>query len=386
MKKILIFSLLLIITFILYFNSEENDKEFVSSTINYNGSKLMVSIDGVNADSLPSSGDYYLVSYKCSNDNTKVIWDRGNNELSISNGNKKGNAVCNLKFESKPLLSDMEAGSYVAYTGNGGTVGEVEVFCQSNGPVSSSVETAETESSNSCGGQNAREDLDNSGYTYGYCYSSKYKYHATGWRIAYTNITDVSNPMAVIISAGSPECNSKVISGANVNYIQMANTRALKYCNNDYVNGDCSCVDNDLDGYCDEASTDAWAVSDNDFYYMTKAISGFGKRLTDGSSNELGDVGGMLDSILYCNEKYSYQECGYNNSLIDNGGYYWFASRYSSFSASGVFWNPNNRYVSESVTSDVYGLRPVIKLSSTVYVTGGAGTMDDPYTIANDIV
>ena len=162
----------------------------------------------------------------------------------------------------------------------------------------------------------------------------------------------------------------------------MANAKALKYCNSDYVDGNCSCGDKNGDGLCDEASTDAWAISDNDFYYMTKSISGFGKRLTDGSSG-LGDLGGGLGSKLFCYANYSYQECGYNNSLIDNGGSYWFASRYSSSSTAGVFWDSSSRGINFSSDSYVIGLRPVISLSSTVYVTGGSGTIDDPYTIGN---
>ncbi|MGN1268658.1 MAG: hypothetical protein ACI4U0_04095, partial [Candidatus Aphodocola sp.] len=138
---------------------------------------------------------------------------------------------------------------------------------------------------------------------------------------------------------------------------------------------------------CDSPSTDAWAINDTDFYYMTKAISGYGKRLaldSSGADSSLGDRGGALGTTLYCYNRYSYQECGYNNDLIDNGGYYWFADRHgSSSSTDGVSWVPYFRYVSSSADSLAYGLRPVISLSSSVYVTGGKGTMDDPYTIGN---
>ena len=273
----------------------------------------------------------------------------------------------------------MPVGSYVAYVGSGGTVGSTAVACQTNGSASSSTETAETEAPNSCLGQNAREDIDANGNTYGYCYSANYKYYTTGWRIAYID----GNSKPVIVSAGSPECNSRVSSTANKKYIQTANAKALKYCNTNYVDGNCTCTDSNVDGLCDEKSSDAWAINDTDFYNMTKAISRVGKRLTDGSST-LGDSGGTLGNTLFCYNKYSREECGYNNDLIDNGGYYWFAAQYSSSSTNGLNWAPIDRYVNRySSNSDpvAYGLRPVISLSSSVYVTGGSGTVDDPYTI-----
>ena len=42
------------------------------------------------------------------------------------------------------------------------------------------------------------------------------------------------------------------------------------------------------------------AINDIDFYNITKAISGVGKRLGSDSSN-LGDFGGTLGATLYCN-------------------------------------------------------------------------------------
>ena len=340
-----------------------------------------ITIDGTKGDSLPTSGTYTMSS-SCTKGST-LTWNTYNKNITYAAGAKIGDK-CSLTFTSStsyPLLNTMAVGSYVAYTGSGGTVGSTSVSCKTNGTASSSTASAETEAPNSCSGQNAREDLDSSGYTYGYCYSANYKYYTTGWRIAYIKDSKVR-----LVSAGSPECNSRTSSTGNVTYIQTANAKALKYCNSNYVDGNCTCTDSDADGLCDSPSTDAWAINDTDFYYMTKAVSGYGKRLADGSSgadSSLGDSGGALGTILYCYNKHSYQECGYNNDLIDNGGYYWFADRYSSSSASGVNWSPLYRIVGSRTETDACGLRPVISLSSSVYVTGGKGTMDDPYTIGN---
>ena len=342
--------------------------------INYNGNDLRVSIDGASSATLPSSGNYYLVNYICGK-NTKVTWNNTNHKLNITNGNNKGRVACHLTFKSQPKLSEMPVGGYVSYEGTGGKVGSTSVVCKKGGSASSSTASAATEAPNSCLGQNAREDLDTSGYTYGYCYDANYKYVTTGWRVGY-----IKDGKAMLVSAGSPECLSRTNSTANETYIKTANAKAMKYCNSNYVDGDCTCIDGDSDGLCDSPSTDVWALGDEDFYYMTKAISGYGKRLVSGSSS-LGDVGGSLGSTLYCYNQYSRKECGYNNDLIDNGGYYWFAARYSASRTDGVYWYPNSRYVDSSSYANAYGSRFVISLKSSVYVTGGEGTMDNPYTI-----
>ena len=352
-----------------------------------------ITVDGETSDYIPTSG-YYSMTSSCTKGST-LSWEPLSKTITYESGSYVQD-VCSLTFTPNtnyPLLNTMPVGSYVKYVGKGGMVGDTIVACQNNGSASSSTLTAETEAPNSCLGQNAREDIDENGNTYGYCYSAGYRYYTTGWRIAYID----SNDKPVIVSGGSPECNARTSSTANVTYIKMANSKALKYCNSDYVDGDCSCVDADSDGYCDctdsdsdglcdeieNGDLDAWAISDLDFYNMTKAISGVGKRLYSGSS-VLGDSGGTLGTTLYCGGYYSREECGYNNDLIDNGGYYWFAARYISSYTDGVNWDSNNRYVNSSSSTLAFGLRPVISLSSSVVVTGGAGTIDDPYEIANN--
>ena len=92
------------------------------------------------------------------------------------------------------------------------------------------------------------------------------------------------------------------------------------------------------------------------------------------------------DSSNYCYNRYSRKTCGYNNDILDNGGYYWFSAYYtndstSSYYTNGVYWDPYTRNFEGYTTTNAYGFRPIIRLSSSVYVTGGKGTMDDPYTI-----
>ena len=146
------------------------DKNTLKEVV-YNGDSLLISIDGKTSTDIPTSGIYYLTSYDCENSNTKITWNMEDYELVVSNRESGGVVSCNLEFKSKPKLSEMPVGSYVAYEGVGGTVGSTSVYCQTNGPASSSTDTAETEAPNSCLGQNAREDIVTNGNSYGYCYN-----------------------------------------------------------------------------------------------------------------------------------------------------------------------------------------------------------------------
>jgi len=190
---------------------------------------------------------------------------------------------------------------------------------------------------------------------YGYCYSSNYRYYVSGWRIAYTK-----DNRAYIISAGSPECTTRRNSvNGNTDYITDSYLDAKKYCNSKFVD-DCT------------SDTDVHAINDTDYKLMTAEATN-----TTGGYFYISISGGIK-----CGSVYSKERCGYNNDLIDNGGYYWFAAAYSASSANGVYWAPTYRYVRGNLNdTSAYGLRPVIRLSSSVYVTGGNGTMDDPYTI-----
>ena len=133
-------------------------------------------------------------------------------------------------------------------------------------------------------------------------------------------------------------------------HLANLNNEALKYCNSDYAYG----------GVCDSSST--WAMNASDFQKIT----------------------GSVLSSSGCYASFSNMSCGYNNDLIDNGGYYWYASPYNSTSSEYVFeWDSNGRGVGYSVSFDSSGLRPVLRLQSSVYVTGGSGTYEDPYIISN---
>lgn len=222
-------------------------------------------------------------------------------------------------------LTKVPVGSYVKYTGNNGCSGK------------------------SCEGQNANYV---SSSDMGYCYSSDYKFNASGWRVAY-----VSDGTAYLTSAGSPGCmctNSAGNASTSCSdyettsgipkHLANLNAKALTYCNSTYAYG----------GICNSSS--AWNMSDGDFQKITG----------DTLSTAYDKAEGYYDDY----------------AIINNGGVYWFASTDSASSTDASAWFPSGRYVGLSNSNFALGVRPVLRLKSSVIATGGSGTMDDPYTIA----
>ena len=317
-----------------------------------------VTIDGEEVTSLPQSGTYTLSSYNCTN-NSSLSWNTYTKSITFGTNStigEKGES-CSLNFTQStnyPLLVDVvKQGDYIAYEGANG--------CLKGGTATATITTSGQtiyENSNSCLGYNANANSDGSKDSangmYGYCNSTDYRYYVRGWRIAYTD----SN-RAYIISAGSPECTTRRNStNGNEDYISDANLDAKKYCNSSFVD-DCT------------SDTDVHAINDTDFNKITAQLTG-----TTG-----GYLYTSITGATKCGGVYSTQGCGYNNDLIDIGANYWYAVGYLTTSTNGVYWNAYGRVITQGDSTSNYGLRPVIRLSSNIYITGGSGTMDDPYTI-----
>ena len=255
-----------------------------------------------------------------------IVYIDGNmeNDSSMMNSSLSASITYGDCTNPYTYLASVEPGSYVKYIGNSGCTGK------------------------SCEGQNANYVSDTN---MGYCYNSDYKYNANGWRVAYTK-----DGTAYLTSAGSPECmctsmygtagtscSSSESTDGLPKHIANLNTKALTYCNSSYAYG----------GKCD--SNSAWNMADADF----RVITGDSLSTAYGKSN--------YDSY----------------SIINNGGYYWFATPYTSSFSSAFLWYSSARSVSSYCSYYAYGLRPVLRLQSSVTVTGGAGTYVDPYKIEN---
>ena len=338
-KKCIGLIILLFVIVFLCFSLKNNKKDVNTKIVNYNGNNLKISIDGATANALPTSGVYYLVDYDCGDINTQVSWNNSNYTLNISNGINNGNVACYLKFKSSPFLSEMSVGSYVSY------YGDSENGCDNRTEVNGYT---------ACSGKNANYESDTD---MGYCHSASYKFHVNGWKIAY-----IEDGSAHLVSAGAPECmcsgSAGIVSSSScIGNLSSSNTSkhytnmdniALKYCNSLYSK----------EGICD--GTTSWAMNATDFQKIT----------------------GSTLSSRSCYVEYSNMACGYTNDLIDNGGYYWFATPYKSSSNYSFYWNPSGRIVNINNSNRVSGVRPVIKLDSSIIVTGGDGTYENPYIIS----
>ncbi|MCI6266568.1 MAG: hypothetical protein MR598_06980 [Erysipelotrichaceae bacterium] len=380
--------------------SYENPDIYVSS----------ITIDGQSSTHLPTSG-YYTMSSTCTK-GSSLSWEPLSKTITYASG-AKVNDSCSLTFTSGtnyPKLNTVDVGSYVKYVGNNGCDGK------------------------HCEGENANYVSDDD---MGYCSSSNYKFTVNGWRVGY-----IQDNTAYLISAGAPECvrtymDSKstgvgaqtfstnyyygsgyqfdkttgkfsltgvtsstlawssnytsIISNTpytckstsatetctmlyeiteyysstqgkaylHYNYdstngapthLAKLDSRALKYCNTDYAYG----------GICNSSS--AWAMDATDFQIIT----------------------GSVLSSSSCYNQSSKVACGYRNDLIDNGGYYWYATSYSASSYHTFSWIPNYRYVDAYISINLRGVRPVLRLESSVLVVGGSGTYEDPYIISNE--
>ena len=312
-----------------------------------------IKIDSKDSNSLPVNGAYNM-TYTC--DKGSILsWDSIARVITFESGSKIKDS-CSLNFVKSDnynyqMLNKMPVGSYVKYKGVGGRIGDKVTACRMGASYSETIEDSSIESVNSCAGSNPREDMEDEKGVYGYCTSSSFKYLETGWRIAY-----IENGKVALISAGAPEC---ILVDNNVK--TNADTRALKYCNPKYVDNNCTCVDDDADGLCDSKSLDAWAISNDDFKNITRSISGVEKNISG--------------NVATCFNAFSDTSCGYNNSLLDNGGTYIF----SDISNDNIVWL--KRHVTVDDKNKTYGLRPIVSLSRDVKVIGGTGTMEDPYII-----
>jgi len=275
---------------------------------------------------------YTLSSYTCENGAT-LSYDPYSRSLTTSNIDK-----CDLNFAEQDylLLYDIvEIGDYISYTGNNGCSG------------------------NQCSGWNAYQTATDIYDNFGYCYDSTYKFYTYGFRVLYKTDNSV-----YIVSAGSTDCvtNSRY-SSSSISTIGLLNSRARNYCNTSYLS----------DGVCD--ATTAHAFNGDDFYKFTSQYYGSDNARYLYEYNDDGTYGSP-----YCYDVKGGQYCGYNNSLIDNGGYYWFGSAYSS--SSTLYWYPGSRSVLSYSGTNGHGVRPVLKLDSSIRATGGTGTMENPYTIS----
>ncbi len=325
---------------------------------------LAIIIDGESVTSIPSTGHYDLTSYTCDSGST-ITWDKINLKLKYSIMTSS-NEFCVLNFTTAStfLLNTVELGSYVLYEG-------------SSGCNSTSNNQLDTVFNSQCKGMNVNYvDIDDMGYCSEISYNP-YKYYTTGWRVAYFLDSDSDSILEpYIVSAGSPSCVTGT-SNNSTTTITSLNTEAIKYCNPNYAYGGGCQSTYDAGG----SNYNTWALKGLDYYQITLQLLGEGRRLYSYDTVTESTTG------TTCVDVDGIKECGYNNDLIDNGGEYWFGSAYNS--TNTLIWSQftrrgdtyGNRYVNYDNYTSTHGERSVVHLKSSIYVSGGSGTQEDPYII-----
>jgi hypothetical protein len=79
-----------------------------------------------------------------------------------------------------------------------------------------------------------------------------------------------------------------------------------------------------------------------------------------------------------CTKDYQYQ-CR-NKNFMYNKAYYWSLNGYASDSWHVRHVDVNGHASSTNASSSI-GVRPVVNLKSTILISGGTGTVSDPYII-----
>ncbi len=221
----------------------------------------------------------------------------------------KVKAEVELTDEKTLSLARMKQGSYVDYTGSNGCSG------------------------NYCKGANA-------------CSS----FNISGWRIAY-----IEGNRAYLISSGASECYNKPYAENGTEIAPKLNAVSKKYCNKDFVDGDCS------------NNNDSWSMHSSDFEKIIKQATGI-----------------AATPFADCFSRQT-KQCGNGINLIDNGGNYWIrSSSNGTYNRFISYWLGTSHTLSQLDNNRTYGVRSIIRMSSSVYITGGEGTAVNPYKIANE--
>lgn len=172
----------------------------------------------------------------------------------------------------------------------------------------------------------------------GYCYNISNKYRFNGWRVLF-----VRDNIPYVISAGAHSCYDNDSDTSLIDYI---NGRASNYCDAKYIYG----------GKCSKENVYGFSTSEYNYLVNNKIED------CDGNNN---------------------LNCGYNNDIINNGGYYWILDGNNSLVQ--YYWNPSKGNVFNTSRFDSgYGIRVVLRLNNSIFIKSGDGSYNNPYVLANN--
>lgn len=125
-----------------------------------------------------------------------------------------------------------------------------------------------------------------------------------------------------------------------------------EYCNTDYVAG----------GVCSYPST-MLTLNDSSFRKFTLQYYGAER------------------SLFSCYQKSDDIGCGFDDYIIDINNSYWFDSNFNGQQIY-YYWDGVNKYINSAGEGNKYGVRPVIKLDTSILAKSGDGSYEHPYLIS----
>ena len=178
--------------------------------------------------------------------------------------------------------------------------------------------------------------------------------------------------------------------------------RTYYYNNTNYRTNDCTDIvgygiKSSLQNYIEDATWYLYGYSNNrlskqNFYLCER---GQYSRCTSANSGGYATSTNAKIGLMYVSD-YMYASGYFNSTSSTSGSSYYFGNQNwlykgyewtitpQSSSTTDAFYVDNSGVVSNYSASFGYGARPTFYLKSSVYVTGGTGTFNDPYTISCD--
>jgi len=398
MKKKLIFIPIIILVIIVLASIYGNSKNYLSLK-GYPNTKIMITHNGDVVSSFPDKDDslYYNVEVSC--DNANARWDYENWRVLISN--LKSKSKCNISFTSSSKTT-LYNKIYTDYNEGNNTK---HIYLEEHD-------------------YNADDDPDYYEYRYEGTDTEVENYvwfNNELWRIigafpggTPSTVTEdgtfvqgdaapstentvkiIRNDVIGSFAWDKDDTNNWLNSELNTNILNNLYLNSLSGTCNFYstsVSKTCSFESNGLGNVGDYLTNVTWnlggyssAPNPQDMYNYERGNTVYSGRpyLTTAKVGLMypSDYGYATssDSCQTGTNLSSYGSCGSNGWILKNGNE-WTQSPYSSNNFY-VWYVSSLAYVNYGGTYSGYGVRPVVYLKSNVYVTGGSGSINNPYQI-----
>ena len=216
---------------------------------------------------------------------------------------------------------------------------------------------------------NGDNDTDLSGTLLNMRYSGEYIRFGTGENNLYQIVSHENGTGTKITSTEPLKSGETFVTSTFGSNTTFSSTNTIgAFLNNDYLNPG--------NGYL--TSEDIEMIEDSTPWYLGTVGNGVSYKLakyTNATDNILtSNVTTAKVGLLRMGELMAGQF-----DIYDNNTSYWTLTPYSSSYLRGV---GDFGYASASIPSNAYGVRPSINLKSNVIITGGEGTLQNPFTLA----